>query len=43
MFAGQVATEAPDVADFAWLTKEEIAERVDEKYWAGVKDMLADL
>ncbi|GAA95373.1 uncharacterized protein L969DRAFT_84859 [Mixia osmundae IAM 14324] len=29
--------------DFAWLTREEIQQRVDESYWASVGDMLASV
>lgn len=44
VFAGQVASDAsPDMEDFAWLTKQEISERVDEKNWNGIKDMLSDV
>jgi len=39
--AGQVRP-AESVTDFAWLTKKEIAKRVDEQYWDGIKDMLSD-
>ena len=42
IFAGQVAKEATSVADFAWLTKEELSERLNESYWNGIKDLLAD-
>ncbi|KAF8197400.1 50S ribosomal subunit L30 [Pholiota molesta] len=30
------------MADFAWLTKEEIETRVDQHYWDGIKDILSD-
>ena len=39
---GQVRPDGKEVADFAWLTKEEIQPRVDKHYWSGVKDMLSD-
>lgn len=39
--AGQVRP-AESVTDFAWLTKKEIAKRVNEQYWDGIKDMLSD-
>jgi large subunit ribosomal protein L46 len=39
--AGQVKP-GKSVTDFAWLTKKEIAKRVDERYWDGIKDMLSD-
>ncbi|KAG8968559.1 54S ribosomal protein L17 mitochondrial [Tulasnella sp. 419] len=38
VFAGQVSS----TNDFAWLTKQEIKDRVDEQYWSGVKDMLSE-
>jgi hypothetical protein len=41
--AGQV--HPTTAGDFAWLTKEEIGERLqpsDLAYWDGVKDMLSD-
>jgi hypothetical protein len=40
--AGQARPTAS--GDFAWLTKEEIGERLasDGPYWDGVKDMLSD-
>jgi len=41
IMAGQVRP-AESVTDFAWLTKKEIAKRVDEQYWDGIKDMLSD-
>jgi large subunit ribosomal protein L46 len=41
IMAGQVRLEA-SVTDFAWLTKKEIAKRVDQQYWDGIKDMLSD-
>jgi large subunit ribosomal protein L46 len=40
--AGQVRP-GNSVADFAWLTKKEIAKHVDEQYWDGIKDMLSDV
>jgi len=44
IFAGQVSLPS-DASDFAWLTKQEIGERIstsDEAYWSSVKDMLHD-
>jgi len=41
IMAGQVRPAA-SVTDFAWLTKKEIAKRVDQQYWDGIKDMLSD-
>jgi len=41
IMAGQVKP-GKSVTDFAWLTKKEIAKRVDERYWDGIKDMLSD-
>ncbi|KAG8890572.1 54S ribosomal protein L17 mitochondrial [Tulasnella sp. 332] len=44
IFAGQVSRDtSSDMEDFAWLTKQEIADRVEEKYWTGIKDMLSDV
>lgn len=39
--AGQVQP-AEGIQDFAWLTKQEIEQRVDKEYWQNVKDMLSD-
>ncbi|KAI0306736.1 50S ribosomal subunit L30 [Multifurca ochricompacta] len=41
IMAGQVKP-GKTVTDFAWLTKREIAKRVDQQYWDGIKDMLSD-
>ena len=40
IFAGQVQLRG--IKDFAWLTKEEIEQRVAKDYWIGTKDMLSD-
>lgn len=42
IMAGQVKPNGKTVDDFAWLTKEEIAPRVDKSYWSGIKDILSD-
>ncbi|KAH9925274.1 39S mitochondrial ribosomal protein L46-domain-containing protein [Fomitopsis serialis] len=42
ILAGQAKPNGKTVKDFAWLTKEEIESRVDQQYWAAVKDMLSD-
>ncbi|KII88912.1 hypothetical protein PLICRDRAFT_138985 [Plicaturopsis crispa FD-325 SS-3] len=42
ILSGQVRVDGKQVADFAWLTKEEIESRVDQTYWLAVKDMLSD-
>lgn len=44
IFAGQadVAQENRIWVDFAWLSKEEIQERVHEKYYSRIKNMLAE-
>ncbi|TFY82871.1 hypothetical protein EWM64_g1141 [Hericium alpestre] len=42
ILSGQVTLDGQSAADFAWLTKEEISERVDPAYWNDVKDMLSD-
>lgn len=34
--------DGEQVADFAWLTKQEIKSRVDKHYWAGIQDMLSE-
>ena len=40
--AGQVRP-GESVTDFAWLTKNEISERVNQVYWDGIKDMLSEI
>ncbi|TFK67881.1 50S ribosomal subunit L30 [Pluteus cervinus] len=40
ILAGQVRLQG--ASSFAWLTKEEIQERVSTSYWTGTKDMLSD-
>lgn len=42
ILAGQVRPDGKSVLDFAWLSKEEIAPRVDKGYWDGIKDILSD-
>ncbi len=42
ILAGQARPNGTNVTDFAWLTKEEIEPRVDQAYWASVKDILSD-
>lgn len=42
IMAGQVRVDGKSVQDFAWLTKEEIGEKLDKEYWEGVKDILSD-
>lgn len=44
IFAGQadVAQENAAWEDFAWLSKEEIRQRVHERYWSRIKNMLAE-
>ncbi|KAH9828636.1 60S ribosomal protein L17 [Rhodofomes roseus] len=42
ILAGQATPNGKTVKDLAWLTKEEIESRVDQQYWASVKDMLSD-
>ncbi|KAF9452826.1 hypothetical protein P691DRAFT_696140 [Macrolepiota fuliginosa MF-IS2] len=41
IMAGQVRP-AEGIQDFAWLTKQEIEQRLDKDYWGNVKDMLSD-
>lgn len=45
MIRGQASLSSgkKDIVDFAWLTKEEIKDKVDEKYWSEVEGMLSDL
>ncbi|EJD02110.1 uncharacterized protein FOMMEDRAFT_157304 [Fomitiporia mediterranea MF3/22] len=43
IFAGQARPVDKKIADFAWLTKEEIESYVDKEYWLGTKDMLSDV
>lgn len=40
--AGQVRVDGQHIKDFAWLTKEEIGERVSKDYWEVVGDILSD-
>ena len=40
--AGQVRVDDKSVKDFAWLTKEEVGEKLDMEYWGVVKDILSD-
>ncbi|KAJ3505274.1 hypothetical protein NMY22_g17643 [Coprinellus aureogranulatus] len=43
IMAGQVRVDdKSSVSDFAWLTKEEIGEKLDKEYWEAVKDILSD-
>ncbi|RXW20740.1 hypothetical protein EST38_g5095 [Candolleomyces aberdarensis] len=42
IMAGQVHVDGQRVKDFAWLTKEEIGEKVDKDYWEVVSDILSD-
>ncbi|KAF8644138.1 hypothetical protein AX16_008665 [Volvariella volvacea WC 439] len=42
IMAGQAKLQNANLTDFAWLTKQEIGERVDGDYWLNVKDMLSD-
>ncbi|KAF7311661.1 50S ribosomal subunit L30 [Mycena kentingensis (nom. inval.)] len=41
IMAGQIRP-AQSIADFGWLTKQEIEKRVAPQYWESVKDMLSD-
>ncbi|BGP20988.1 hypothetical protein JCM10213_000184 [Rhodosporidiobolus nylandii] len=41
---GQVVPNKKEgIVDFAWLTKEEVRDKVDQKYWESVEGMLSDL
>lgn len=42
IFAGQAKPNGKSVKNFAWLTTEEIKEKVDPEYWASVRDMLSE-
>jgi len=42
IMAGQVKPNPNTIADFAWLTKQEIKARVEKDYWESVKDMLSE-
>ncbi|TFK55013.1 hypothetical protein OE88DRAFT_1653625 [Heliocybe sulcata] len=42
IMAGQVRPNGTNVLDYAWLTKEEMEERLDKEYWVAVRDMLSD-
>jgi large subunit ribosomal protein L46 len=40
---GQVEPNKQEgIVDFAWLTKEEVKEKVSPEYWAAVEPMLSD-
>lgn len=41
IFAGQAKPNGKSVSDFAWLTTEEIREKVAPDYWASIQDMLS--
>ncbi|GAA5889789.1 hypothetical protein JCM6882_004324 [Rhodosporidiobolus microsporus] len=44
MIRGQaVPNQKEGIVDFAWLTKEEVKEKVDAAYWAEVEPLLSDL
>lgn len=42
ILAGQARLEDTSLKDFAWLTKQEIGERLRSPYWEGVRDMISD-
>lgn len=42
IMAGQVRVDGKSIKDFAWLTKEEVGEKVEKDYWEVVKDILSD-
>ncbi|KDR81382.1 hypothetical protein GALMADRAFT_239249 [Galerina marginata CBS 339.88] len=42
ILAGQVSPEGKNVQDFAWLTKQEIKTRVDDRYWTSIENILSD-
>ncbi|KAG8709237.1 54S ribosomal protein L17 mitochondrial [Ceratobasidium sp. 395] len=41
IFAGQAKPNGKSVQDFAWLTAEEIREKVTPEYWTTIRDMLS--
>lgn len=43
IFSGQAHPDGRTVQDFAWLTKDEVRERVTESYFSDVKDLLSDV
>ncbi|GAA6030717.1 hypothetical protein JCM8097_006286 [Rhodosporidiobolus ruineniae] len=44
MIRGQaVPNQKEGIVDFAWLTKEEVKDKVDPKYWSEVEPLLSDL
>ena len=42
ILAGQCAPDGQEIVDYAWLSKQEIQQRVEPHYWAVIKDMLSD-
>jgi len=38
-----VPNQKEGLIDYAWLTKEEIKEKVSEDYWTAVEAMLSDM
>jgi len=38
-----VPNQKEGLIDYAWLTKEEIKEKVSEDYWIAVEPMLSDM
>ncbi|CAE6436143.1 unnamed protein product [Rhizoctonia solani] len=41
IFAGQAKPNGTSIKDFAWLTAEEIKEKVAPEYWASISEMLS--
>ncbi|CAE6508765.1 unnamed protein product [Rhizoctonia solani] len=41
IFAGQAKPNGTSIKDFAWLTTEEIKEKVAPEYWASISEMLS--
>ncbi|CAE6435311.1 hypothetical protein ACGC1H_002870 [Rhizoctonia solani] len=41
IFAGQAKPNGTSIKDFAWLTTEEIKEKVTPEYWASISEMLS--
>ncbi len=42
VFSGHVQPDGKEIVDYAWLTKEELATRLDSNYYEAVRDCLAD-
>ncbi|KAL1915044.1 mitochondrial 54S ribosomal protein mL46 [Calcarisporiella thermophila] len=43
VFAGKVQVDQREIVDYAWVTKEELKNYVDPRYYEAVRDMLSDI